>query len=386
MGIFNLSQVGITGIDKTSPATIEVALEQVLSYLGGLDRYVQPGLRVLLKPDLMIDYPGTSGGTTDSEVVAAMARLLMRCGAEVVVGDSPFVPLSGIDEFWRRTGLASVAARDGFELVSFEMAGSEAIAVDTRVYYISRAVLGADVIINMPTLKPDSWTGFAGAIRNTVGAVPGFQKGRYFARASSARDLAGFLVDILSLVRPELSIIDMPSGTMAERGGPDSPGFIAASSDAVALDTVIAEILGLEHHNVHTTRLAAEAGMGFGWPEAVRIRGECLEALIPFFNTVGGRRSLRFLRNLKRGITEPFVWMRSSVNRHLCDGCGACVSSCPTKALHFPDGSREPTINYDLCINCWAGLSNCPVQAIQVEPSPRARKMFRQAQALDQIA
>ncbi len=349
--------------------------------MGGLEKLVSAGQTVLLKPDLMFDYPGSSTQTTDPEFVAAVARLIKATGARVVIGDSPFVLHSPDGHFWRSTGMAKVADREGFDLVNFEMAGSHAVAIDTRVYYVSRAAMEADVVISVPILKPDSDSGFAGGIRNMFGTLPGFQKGRLYKKATGGRQLARILVDVFSAVRPALTLMQIPAVDECNNLGHDGRGFAIASSDAVALDSVITELLGMNPEKIHTTRLASDAGLGIGWVEAVRMEGEPAEVLKGRFPNVSRRGRPVFLRGITRGMVEPYVWMKSRVNEELCDGCGTCVSFCPTSALRFEGESTRPTIKADLCIHCWAGYTNCPVEAIHIEQSKWTQRLFCQSTA-----
>ncbi|UCE24294.1 MAG: DUF362 domain-containing protein [Candidatus Zixiibacteriota bacterium] len=378
MGFFQLPAVSNASTDSPTASGYERGVRQALDRLGGLEKFVSPGQKVLLKPDLMFDYPAGSTLTTDPEFIAATARLIAAAGAHVVVGDSPFVIHSSDGQFWRITGMAPVAKREAIELVSFEMAGSHAVAIDTRVYYISRVVMEADVVVSLPILKPDSDFGFAGGIRNMFGALPGFQKGRLYKKAANSRELARVLVDVFSAVRPALTIMQIPAN---DHPDPTVTGFVMASADAVALDSVITETLGMNPEKIHTTRLASDAGLGIGWIEAVRIEGEPLDALRSRLPLTSVRGRAAVLRGITRGMVEPYVWMKSRVDEELCDGCGACVSFCPTNALRFERGSSCPTIKADLCIHCWAGYTNCPVEAIHIEQSKWTRRLFCQSAA-----
>ncbi|UCD62968.1 MAG: DUF362 domain-containing protein [Candidatus Zixiibacteriota bacterium] len=341
-----------------------------------MEAFVDRGQTVLLKPDLMWDYPGGTGPVSDLEFVAAVGRLAARRGARVLVGDSPFVLRDTIEDFWYQTGVAGVARREGFELVNFEKAGSTAMPVETAVYYISRAVKAADVVINIPRLKADLWTGFAGGLRNVLGVLPGFQKGRLYKRGFSPRSLARTLVDVFSLVRPHLTILEAPAENGLSRAGGDSPGFILASRDTVALDTVVSVVLGFDLNKMHAIRYAADAGLGIGWPEGIVVAGEKLEKVTRAIRRSVTRRTLGFVPGMALHLVEPMLWMRSVVNEDICDGCGACIEFCPTKALRVRDGSRIPSIDYTLCINCWAGLSNCPARAINLRQSRFTRRVF----------
>lgn len=376
MDIFNLPTVGVERFDRRTFDCYRTGIEHALDHLGGLAKYVKPGQKVLLKPDLMYDYPGDCGLVTSAEFIAAVGRMVKELGGDASIGDSPFILRGRIEDFWRRNGLHEVARRDGLELVNFEMASSRAVAVETRVFYISKAVLEADLVINLPRLKRDSRTGYAAAIRNMLGTIPGFQKGRIYQESHGGRRLAGILVDLFSVVRPALTIMEAdPSGLpSASQCAGDS--FVVASDDAVAVDTIAAEILGIAAHKAYTARIAGDAGMGINWLEGIKLRGATLSKLSALFDLDSRRKSATVFERVARGIVEPYVWLRSSINGELCDGCGSCVESCPTSALKMVEGARTPSINSNLCIGCWAGLTNCPTQAIYLQGSRLVNRLY----------
>ena len=47
-----------------------------------------------------------------------------------------------------------------------------------------------------------------------------------------------------------------------------------------------------------------------------------------------------------------------------CIDCGACISLCPTDALHLVEGDRLE-YSYEKCIGCLLCLDSCPRNAIQ---------------------
>jgi formate hydrogenlyase subunit 6/NADH:ubiquinone oxidoreductase subunit I len=50
------------------------------------------------------------------------------------------------------------------------------------------------------------------------------------------------------------------------------------------------------------------------------------------------------------------------IDVELCIGCGACVNTCPAKAIHIEDGKAKITITN--CKKCKACVNTCPVGAI----------------------
>jgi ferredoxin len=48
-----------------------------------------------------------------------------------------------------------------------------------------------------------------------------------------------------------------------------------------------------------------------------------------------------------------------------CQGCGACLLTCPVHAIR-PDGGRL-VVRADLCTGCGECVEVCPVDAIELE-------------------
>ncbi len=57
--------------------------------------------------------------------------------------------------------------------------------------------------------------------------------------------------------------------------------------------------------------------------------------------------------------------MAAKVDMEKCEGCGECVSSCPTEAIVMENNKAQ--VNADTCADCGACVDACPKQAISVE-------------------
>lgn len=65
-----------------------------------------------------------------------------------------------------------------------------------------------------------------------------------------------------------------------------------------------------------------------------------------------------------------------AINLEVCDGCGACVATCPNGALYLVDD--RATVDAGLCRGCEACIAACPRQAIVLlskAPSPQAEAL-----------
>jgi len=375
-----IPKVAIVRADSYERRSLEEKLREVLDLIGGLERFIKPGMKVLVKPNLLSAKAPDRAITTHPELVAAVAGMARDLGAEVKIGDSPAGAKTGIQRVWDNTGLTEIARRDNLELVGFERSGTLPIKVGPRTYYISKPVLEADFIINLPKLKTHVLTLMTGAIKNMFGAVPGFRKGLYHKEAPNPRHFSRIVVDIFSAVQPGLNIMD--AILMMEGDGPASGTvrggkMLLASTDAVALDTVAASIIGLTPQKVHTIKYAAEAGLGIGWLEGIEIVGEMLNSVKIDDFELTSNRALELLPKFLMDAIGPFLWMRPKVDENSCVLCGDCVNSCPTKAMRQLDDNSTPLVDKELCISCWCCHEICPENAIFINKSFLARKFIR---------
>ena len=75
-----MTRVSILSTTEYNPALLDSAVEQHIRLLG-LDRLLRPGLRVTLKPNLLLRRSPEEATTTHPELVAAVVRALKRRGA-----------------------------------------------------------------------------------------------------------------------------------------------------------------------------------------------------------------------------------------------------------------------------------------------------------------
>ena len=87
------------------------ALEETLSRLGGLD-WVQPGMKIGIKANLVSAMKPEKAATTHPVLLAALVSLLKERGAEVIVGDSPggLYNAAHLSRVYAATGMDGIGA------------------------------------------------------------------------------------------------------------------------------------------------------------------------------------------------------------------------------------------------------------------------------------
>jgi len=372
-------KVAIVKCNSYDRADLDRGVDSLLGNLGGLQKFILPGSRVLLKPNLISAKDPARAITTHPELVAAVARRVRDYGAQVIIGDSPGGAKRGIRRVWEKTGMLAMAEREGFELVNFEASGVTKFQCNGRAYYLAKPAAEVDFIINLPKLKTHVLTLLTGAVKNVFGLIPGFRKGNYHKEFPKPNHFAEVIVDILSLKTPTLNIMDgilSMEGDGPSSGTPRWTNLLLGSHDAVALDTVASEIIGLRPDKVPTTRIASEAGLGIGYIEAIDVVGERLKDVLIDDFMLTSNRKLELLPGFIVKILDPFVWIRPAIEGDLCTKCDTCVNSCPTGALSRGE-DKIPVFDYDLCINCWCCHELCPSKSVYVNKSWLARKFIR---------
>ena len=299
------------------------------------------------------------------QLVSDTASLVIEAGGEVAIGDSPWLASGRVEEYWRSTGLAQLAAARGWRLVNFEKEPRGEVAAESRVYYLPEAVLAADVSINIAPALRHRRCGLAAGIFNLLGVIPGYKPGQ-FPDGYGYRDVfSDVAVDLLSFVSPDLTLVDLNPGSNCTEAGFDCRRRVIGSTDAVAVDAVVASALGLSPGEPSAVRLAADAGLGIGWLEGIELVGDPVYPLLPEVLAPFAGYSVEKLPSLVARAAAPFSGCRMEVDLARCEPCEMCQISCPTGALRTCDDSRV-VYSEALCVTCLRCREVCPKGAIMV--------------------
>ncbi len=76
-------------------------------------------------------------------------------------------------------------------------------------------------------------------------------------------------------------------------------------------------------------------------------------------------RGIHFLKD--QGLKVEALSKRVKQNLEKCVHCGACISFCPTEALHFDKDSLMVLFDAEKCNGCELCVSACPPRAMEVD-------------------
>ena len=372
-GVVSKSVVSIVKCRDYAEDRVRRAVREALR-LAGIDRELSGDKRILLKPNLLSRRRPEEAVTTHPRVVRSIGEIALAGGCDAALGDSP--PFAGenpqkYERLCEATGMNEVARELDVPLVRFEQDVITLPHPTGRFYHsfeIARAVLEADLVINIPKLKTHGVTTFTGGVKNVFGCVPGIRKGLFHVQAAEDRDVfAQMLVDLFGTVRPAVNVMDAVvamEGEGPNGGTPKQMGVILASSDAVAMDAVACAIAGIDPQSVATTRLAHEQGLGRGDLSDIQIRGETIDAVISgdFRWSSGTNEWTRIPSPIRRVLRRQLV-AAPRMRARECVGCGDCATACPVDAI---TPGKPPAVDLTRCIRCYCCQEVCNHSAVDL--------------------
>ncbi|MDR2573007.1 MAG: DUF362 domain-containing protein [Desulfovibrio sp.] len=222
-------------VAKGSPGP---ATRAAVNQIGGMTRFVKPGQKVVIKPNMSFARGPESAVNTHPEVIGELLVMCREAGAgKILVLDhvlqDPELCLgrSGIRDICNafQPGICHNLAAE-----SFFVEADLPQAAEMRTNAFMRDVLEADVIIAAPVAKSHSAAGVSLSLKGQMGLI-------YDRRVMHSRyDLSTSIVDLAERVKPHLAVIDA-TRVLATNGpgGPGNviqPGEVIASADPVAAD------------------------------------------------------------------------------------------------------------------------------------------------------
>ena len=328
------------------------------------------GKKVMIKPNALRASEADQGIVTHPAVVTAVVDKVEKLGAaSIAVGDNPGMMNYGDNEkTFKQTGLMN-AAREYYQNI-----GSDAVKVKFSQDYlqekidaisVSKAILDADIYISLPKFKTHGLTILSGAIKNNYGIIPGALKAKLHALSGNAMTFCRMIVDVYALCVPDLIIVDGILGM--EGNGPASVdlrtvGKILASDNGVAMDAVIARMMGISHDQLPFLEFAREKGLGDYDVRAIEVDGNA-DAVQDFKLPPSASMTSSFDES-RHAFFDSRTKLRPKADGAKCTGCETCVDQCPVSALSMQN--NLPVVDPDLCIACFCCQEMCPEQAIHL--------------------
>jgi uncharacterized protein (DUF362 family) len=333
-------------------------IETLLAPFGGMEPFVKKNEKVLLKVNLLSAKGPEKAVTTHPDFVRAVAKAVREAGAEPYIGDSPSGPFSkrNLNKAYRRSGLENLAGDEKIPLNFNTGVKKLDIPEGKRLQRSSICdyVLNADKVIALPKLKTHTFQYLTLACKIMYGVVPGLTKAKYHAQFPRRNSFADMMLDILTIVKPQLYIMDGIMGMQGQGPGSGDPvklDLVLASTDCVAMDIAVCKILGIEPVGIPALKMAKVRGL---WPERIDypIHG-------PEDVAYKGFRLPNTADYLLTGKKPP---QKSPVITDKCTACGECESICPKEAVKVKGQKAEVT--YSKCIRCFCCHEVCPDDAI----------------------
>ncbi|MDZ7762355.1 MAG: DUF362 domain-containing protein [Desulfovermiculus sp.] len=245
------------------------ATQAAVELLGGMKHFVQPGQRVVLKPNMSFDNPPSMATTTHPEVISTLAAMCREAGAdEVLILDHT---LRGAEACLENSGIRAACQ---------SVPGSQVRAVDTPEDFVRtdipkaehftqtevmREVLEADVLIAVPVAKHHGSTGVSLSMKGMMGLIANRSEMHW------RYDLHTSIADLCRLLKADLTVIDVTRALTTN--GPSGPGevktmnTVVASKDMVAADAQVVSMVPwygqrMPPEKVKHIRIAHEWGLG----------------------------------------------------------------------------------------------------------------------------
>lgn len=370
------SEVSIVKCGSYDFGELDKKVRESVELIGGIRKFIEPGSKVLVKPNLLMAIGPEANITTHPEFVRSVVRILNEIDCKVYLGDGPSVfggYAEDVFKVYEQTGIRKIAKEENIELVIFDKRFMQ------DYFPLTTWVRECDFIVNLPKFKTHDYMILTAAVKNLFGLIPGMFKMECHKNFHKPEKFAELLVDIYAAAKPAVSIIDGISGLdgngPATSGTKKDFGLILASSDAVALDSVLARLINISPDRIFTNKAAEMRKVGNVNLGDIEIKGENISSSC-ISNFKLPETSL--MQTIKSMLPEPIlniltklIYFHPKIDSDICRLCESCVKNCPQKTIYRK--KDKILIDYSKCISCFCCREVCPYAAIGTKKSLLAK-------------
>ena len=348
---------------------------------------IKEGMTVFLKTNALAPHPASRAITTHPSVVQAVIRYFKKYNVRIIVGDNPAT--KEMKTVYKVNGTLSVVEQEGVELAN--NADLKVISAEEYKRYkdfnVSKQIVDADILVNLPKLKTHGLAYFTGAQKNLFGTIYGLEKAQWHVKASSPLEFGEAMSDLYSAIKLAMKdkvFVNLMDGIEGLEGeGPSTGGtkkeanILLASKDAIALDRVAMEIVKLDYNKSFISTISYKRGLGEFNLENINIVGEDLSLFkdVKFEPAKIEEIGIRALKINNKLNIKSFILEHPKFDKSKCAKCGECKKICPPQAISMKKG-KTPKVNKSKCIRCWCCTEVCPINAICKSKRPLLGRIF----------
>jgi uncharacterized protein (DUF362 family) len=283
----HVEQVVIQKVPPTkTDQELKTSLGNIFHSLGGVDKFVNKGQNVVIKPNVVADHGLRDGAyhggvVTDLRLVKALIEILLPVAGKVTVAEGASINRAETDKLFAHYGYDRLREMDPKRVALVDLNTDRLIrkSVPMGKRMLSREIPltleKADVIINLPVMKTHFAALVSLSIKNLQGAIPPLEK-----YMSHFFGLWQTLVNTHYVIKPKLVIVD---GLTAQEdfgpvyGTPKPMNLLIGGTNPVAVDATTMRIMGFDPVLSPPVMIAYMQGLGPIEPEKIRLIGASVE-------------------------------------------------------------------------------------------------------------
>jgi uncharacterized protein (DUF362 family) len=270
-----MTTVSIVKVAGRARAQVSAAVRHAVALAGGLDALIRPGMRVMIKPNMVAPPPSAeSGACTSALVCQAVADIVKELGARPIIAESS-ARGADTEAAYRIMGYDRLR-QEGYEVVDLKqdrvlkdpLVGAHVLS-EIMTFELATLV---DAIISVPVMKTHDQGEITLALKNLKGLVTDGDKRRIHLEG-----MFEGATDLVQHFKPVFAVVDGiigQEGMGPLMGMPVQMGLVLAGRDLVAVDAIAGRVMGFAPGEVPITKAAAARGLGTMDESQIEVAGE----------------------------------------------------------------------------------------------------------------
>ena len=270
-----MTKVSIVKVAGRDRERIAVGVRRAVEMAGGLADRIRPGMRVMIKPNLVAPPPSAeSGACTNSLVCQAVADIVRELGAAPIIAESS-ARGADTEAAYRIMGYDALRGL-GYDVVDLKKdtvvqvkVTNGRVLTEIATFELATQV---DAIISVPVMKTHDQGQVTLALKNLKGLVTDGDKRRIHLEG-----MFEGATDLVAHFKPVFAVVDAVIGQEGMGpllGMPVEMGLILAGQDLVAVDAIAGRVMGFAPDEVPITEAAAARGLGTLDESEIEVVGE----------------------------------------------------------------------------------------------------------------